>query len=106
MGCHPEPSGGPFPTSSICDTNGTQLQPARKCLAGSALDTADAAGAQDANDMELMGTIATHYAHNKDLSKAIQGAISTKPKCMDYIDAIGNFAKYYSEGEDFVTINV
>jgi hypothetical protein len=52
-----------------------------------------------------MASMASNYAHTKDLKKALQLAESTKPKCMPYI-AAGHYVQKYSGVTNFDTIHV
>ena len=49
--------------------------------------------AQKQTEIEIMASMASNYAHTKDLKKALQLAESTKPKCMPYIAAIGHYVQ-------------
>lgn len=62
--------------------------------------------AQEQTEMEIMVSIATSYAHTKDLKKAIELAMSSKPRCMAYMAAIGHYVQKYSGGTNFDTIHV
>ena len=57
-------------------------------------------------EIEIMASMASHYAHTKDLKKALQLAESTKPKCMPYIAAIGHYVQKNNGGTSFDTIHV
>ena len=57
-------------------------------------------------EIEIMASMASHYAHTKDLKKALQLAESTKPKCMPYIAAIAHYVQKYSGGTNVDTIHV
>jgi hypothetical protein len=62
--------------------------------------------AQAQTEIEIMASMASHYAHTKALKKALQLAESTKPKCMPYIPAIAHYVQKYSGGTNFDTIHV
>jgi len=62
--------------------------------------------AEEQTEIEIMASMASHYAHTKGLKKALQLAESTKPKCMPYIAAIGHYVQKNNGGTSFDTIHV
>ena len=58
-----------------------------------------------ANELEIACTIASVYMmqpdHAKDLKKAQQAALASRPACSGYINAVTSFVKHFTGGETF-----
>ena len=58
-----------------------------------------------ANELEVAATIATAFEQqdsaSKDLRKAQQMALASRPSCSGYINSVTHFVKQFAGGEQF-----